>query len=387
MKNIFKTAILAFVLAAIGSCTNDKDPVVSPTAFELRKDATVVSPLVLLEANNATDYAKFNWDRSTFGANSVPSYKIVISDHDADPNLLNPSAAVEDGVGINPDGDARSAKLTVEQFNVLINRLPTFNCGPMNIDIRIKSKLGVSDNALYQYSNPITLAVTGYAKKQLFMVLARDTDTPAVTSVNKIVSSAYNQTEDYEGFMYLEAGNYKLHQPDPCGGFSSPTVYGLSGNSGTLVAGGTTYYNVPVAGHYFVTAKATAGTYTITPFNNTTASNVFGIFGNATRTALFQNTTPMAYDPATKNWTVTIELINGKKYGFKTGNGSAIAAILVANGPGLLSVAPASPAPDNAGSITAPGAFVDNTTKTRYNVVVNVSNPRQYTYSLTPNPL
>ncbi len=386
MKNIFKTIVLFFVLVTIGSCTNDKDPVVNANGFELRKDANVVSPLVLTEATATDTYAKFNWDRSNNGTPSVSTYTLVFSDHDADPNFLN---AVESQVGLNLIPDAREAILTVEQFNVIINQLPTFNCGAMNIDVRIKSKLGVSSNALYQYSNPITLNVTGYSKKPLIMAFVKEGENPA--NGNRIVSSSYTSASDYEGFMYLTAGDYKFYQPDPCGSFSGASVFGISGgNSGTLIQDGTTSYNVPTDGHYFIKVNATAGTYTISPFNTSAGTNVLGIFGNATKTIAFQNTTPMTYDVQTKKWKVTISLIDGKKFSFKTGNTSPVAAVLTGSSSAVLNVNNAvtvsTATVDNTGTIKAPGSYVNDNTKTKYDISLDLNTPRQYSYTIELNP-
>jgi hypothetical protein len=38
------------------------------------------------------------------------------------------------------------------------------------------------------------------------------------------------------------------------------------------------------------------------------------------------------------------------------------------------------------GSIKAPGDFVDNNTKTKYDIEVDLSKPRNYTYKLTVVP-
>jgi hypothetical protein len=208
----------------------------------------------------------------------------------------------------------------------------------------------------------------------------------------KIATSSYTSATDYEGFMYLTAGDYKFYQPDACGSFSGAAVFGVSGgNSGTLIQDGTTSYNVPADGHYFIKVNATAGTYTISQFNNTTATNVLGIFGNATKVGIgFANTTPMTYDEQTKKWSVTINLVDGKKFSFKTGNTTPIAAVLTGAGSGIVgvnnAVSVASGTIDNTGSIKAPGTYVDDNTKTKYKVVLDLNTPRQYYYTLEVIP-
>ncbi len=381
MKNILKISILSFVLMTLGSCTNDKDPVASVNGFELRKDASVVLQTVFSEAIKTDTIIKLNWDRSNNGVASSATYTVYIADHDADPNFQN---GVESSVGLDLTPDARKAYVTVDNLNVMMNQLSSFNCGVMNIDIRIKSKLGISTNALYQYSNPITVNVTGYPKNQLLIAFSKDSN---YNNAAKIKSSGFQSTTDYEGFMYLETGNYKFYKADACGDFGAPVDFGISGgNAGTLVQGGATAYTVTTAGHYFVNVNMDSGTYSITPFNTPTAS--FGIFGNATGIIGFGNTKVMNYSPETKKWTITIELTDGKKFGFKTGNGGSPAAILAGSGTGseMLSPLTVTTTIDNIGTIKAPGDFVNDATKTKYDVEVDLNNPRAYTYKMKVNP-
>ncbi len=389
MKNIFKVS-LAFALVILTfSCTNEIDNVASSNGFQLRQDAEVVSPLILLDENEALDYAKFVWDRSNNGVPTESTYSIVVSDHDLDPDF---SDAVESTVGVSAEPDARTCSLTVGQFNDLINALPTFNCNQMNIDIRIKSKLGISTNALFQYSNPLTLSVKGYPKSKPIIAFA--TSSTSAQDSQKLASSDYRTFTNYEGYLYLDPGTYRFFKPDQCGDFASPIVYGISGAAtGSLVLDGSNGFVVTTAGHYYITANLSesgtgALTYAIRPFN--TGTNGFGIFGGATRGFGFINTTSMNYNVDTKKWTVTMDLINGKKFSFKTSSTAAVAT-LVGSGNGTFTESPiatfsgtGSPASD--GSIKAPGDFVNNDTKTNYTIEVDLSKPRNYTYKLILSP-
>jgi starch-binding outer membrane protein SusE/F len=368
MKNILKIAVSFLFGIVLFSCTNDKDNVASANGFQLRKVASVISPDVLLNENDGQDYAVFEWDRSNNGVASASTYVVVVSDH-ADPNLEH---AVESTVGLVLTADARRDSLSVGDFNDLINKLPSFNCNQMNIDIRVKSKLGVSTNAYFQYSNPITVTVTGYSKALPILAFARDSDSPATSS--KIAASDFQTFSDYQGYMYLEPGSYRLYKPDPCGDFAGATVYGISGgNAGTLSQNGATGYLVTTAGFYLVKANITAGTYGITPFTN------FAIFGAATGQATFINT-PMVYDAANKKFKLTFDLLKAKKFKFKLLNGTSAATPLNILG------GTASACVENGTDITVPGSASDIITTQKYDIVLDVSKPRSYTYTLTPNP-
>lgn len=389
MKSIFKIA--PFIVAIIGvvSCTNDKEPIATANGFQLQKVDNIVFQPVLLEINAADTIAKLNWTRSDYGMSTQSDYFIVVSDRDADPNFL---AAVETKVGVFTAVDARKGALRVDEFNTMINALPSFNCNTMNIDVRIKSKLGVSSNAPIQYSNPITFSVKGYSRSKPKLAFA--TSAANATGGVNLTSSSYQTLEDFEGYFFLEAGNYKFFKPDSCGDFSNATVYGLSGTTtGNLVLDGNTGFNVASAGHYYIKANLSetgsgALSYSVSAFN--TGTNGFGIYGKATRAFGFANTTPMTYNPTTKKWSVTIELIDGQKFSFKTSS-TGPAATLVGSGTAAFSESPITTfsgtgVPASEGTIKAPGDFVSNDTKTRYNVEVDLSRTRDYTYKITAAP-
>ncbi len=399
MNTIFKITIFVFSLIIFGSCENDKDPVVSKNGVLLRKDQTIVTPTILTQDINTTVFAKLNWDKTDNGVTSVSTYSIIISDHDADPNFENPIEY--NGLGLEVSPESRICTFSVKEFNDNMNKLATFKCSEMNIDIRVKSKLGIAENALYQYSNPITVAVTGYSTRQPIIAFVKDGEI-RTDSTPTIVSSSFDIINDYQGYMYLEPGNYKFYQPDACGSYDSPTIYG--GNSGVLEVGNTaTSIVIATSGHYLVKADLTTGNQTYSVKNFTT----FGIFGKATRPALDGNQVPMTYDSASKTWKLTVELRNGNKFKFKsnlwTGN------IITPNPTPPLNIQYPPYAPgtstssvsilgktdvpfvlnenniSGSGDITLPGVAADNTRST-YEIILDVSKPRNYTYKLTLLP-
>ncbi|MCX6184920.1 MAG: SusE domain-containing protein [Flavobacterium sp.] len=359
----------------------------SANGFQLRS-TTLNSPMVLTPSNDNDIVAVLEWDKSNTGLPTVSVYTIQVSES----GVYNTEVSGNSGNNLS----ASTYSLKAGEINSIVNRLPNYACGQeISIDVRIKAKVGTSDNAFVQYSNPITIKVTPYSTAK--PLLAFTTDASLAADSDKLASSSYLVSSDYQGFFFLTPGTYKFYKPNSCNGFTSPTEYGTNGsNSGALDASGATGFTVATAGHYLIKANLNetgtgAMTYSITQFNYPT--NTFGIFGGATKSIGFSNTTPMIYDEASKTWSLTIELINGKKFGFKTGNGNSPLAILTGTGTGSAVTSPLTsidPPFTNAnytdGSIKAPGDFVNNNTKTRYNVVVDVSKARNYSYSLTPNP-
>ncbi|MEN9324130.1 MAG: hypothetical protein RL699_1910 [Bacteroidota bacterium] len=386
MKNKIKSILCFSALLALGACaTNDKEPIASPNGFELRKDATITSAAVLAPANDADTFAAFTWDESDNGMPTVASYSLVVSDHDADPTFANAVAYTGNGITVTPE--ARACTLKNSEFNDLMNQLPSFSCGVMNIDVRIKSVLGIN-NQLVQYSNPITFAVNGYSTALPILSLVKEGSN--VATAPQLKSQNFTSLSTFEGYFYLEAGSYKLYRPDPCGSFASPTIYG--GTAGVLTSGAAApSISVATAGHYLVKADISAGgmTYSIKFYKG------FGLFGTAKGTLGSANAVPMTDTDNSNVWKLTLELFKGRKFKFKSndwtaalsgnppsvpsGSGTTIISVL-----GKGTVANSVIELTTGGEITVPGS--DDGTKVKYDIVLDVSNPRNYLYSLEVNP-
>ena len=399
MKNILKITIFAFLLISIGSCTNDKNPVAIANGVALRDKSTVPPPAVLLPANDAQVYNITEWDKADYGvATGSPgqSYSIVVSDHDKDPNFANAIEYAGIGIATAPD---RNCTLTVKEFNALLNKLPTFQCGQMKIDYRVKSTLGIGENAIIQYSNPILLTVTAYSTAKQILSFAKSS--AIGSTATKILSSDFKNNNDFEGYLYLEPGDYKFYSPDACGSFASPSVYG--GSAGAIVAGNAaSSITITTAGHYLVKANLSATTLatstTLAPLSYSVKYiKAFGIFGLAVRSNPGStNAVPMV-DTDNKNiWKITIDLFKGRKFKFKSNDWTAAligTPLSVPPGIGttIISTLGSSSTPDalievtgTAGDITVPGT--SDGTKQKYDIVIDVSNPRNYTYTLILNP-
>ena len=391
MKNIIKSICSAIILIGFTSCEDTRDPVVSPNGFELRKDATVTSPSVLSQATATDIFAKFEWDSANNGPATISTYTLQVFDHN-DTTLSNPVEYTGNGLVITPT--SRKATLTVAEFNTLLNLLPTFKCSEMDVDVRIKSVLGINPNPYIQFSNPINIKVTAYSLKLPVMAFVKDGNTASTEP--RIAASAPTSNTDYVGYMYLEPGNYKFYQPDACQDFTTPTIYGGGGTAVSL-SSATNAPSIPIAtaGHYLVKVNLSNNTYTLTQFTT------FGIFGTATRSGLgtgFQ--VPFIYDAATKTWSKEMDLIKGKKFKFKSNlwTGTLVVPPLpnppYAPGTGSSSVSilgktttPFSLEENSTagqGDITVPGT--DDGTRDKYKIVLDVSKPRNYTYKLTKIP-
>lgn len=395
MKNILKTTIFAFLLISLVSCTNDKEPVAVLNGFELSDVSESAPPSVLLATNASQPFIDLEWDVDY----SVPTgntgttgltYKFIVTDKD------NPSAFVKSEVPFT----RRDSTLTVNQINVFLNGLSTFKCSPMNVQIRVESTLGnVPGNQLIQISTPIELTVTGYTTTPKELAFVRDSQSPA--DAPKIKSSGYDKLDDFQGYMYLEAGNYKFYQPDDCGNYTGAKVYGTSSGGAIVEGSEANSINVPESGHYLVTANLNSeGTGAMTFKLN--YYKAFGIFGTAIRTVGSANMVPMVDENNSNVWKITIELFKGRIFKFKSSDwtasltgdppsvpatnpntkvlstlGGSGSVIISGTEAGLFDFGTDLPGKD----IKVPG---DNDgTKQKYDVVIDVSKPRNYICKLT----
>lgn len=385
MKYIIKLVFLALLFASAVSCDSnelDKEPVVSANGFKVVKDASITAPSVISDVMNNNVFGKYNWDVADNGISSVSTYQLVIFDHDNDPLLEK--GVVYSGNGVQVTTESRNASLTVKEFNDMVNLLSTFKCGQMNIDVRIKSVLGLeSTNGYIQYSNPITYAVTPYSTKLLELSFAKDAS--SAKTADKILSSSYSVNTDYEGYMYLQPGDYKFYQPDACRDYTTATVYG--GTSGTLsnTAPSITIVN---AGYYFIKANLTANTYSVSQYN------YFGLYGTARSTTLVNNALPFTDDDNDNVWTLTAELFKGRTFKLKSMYWTAALAgtppIVPSSAPVISAIGKSTVAGQlisvdpslsvTSGLLTVPG--INDGTKVTCVITIDVRNSRDYKYTL-----
>ena len=373
MKNFLKTMFFAFVLVAVGSCEEDIDPKVSANGFALRAPDAPGS-IVLQPTNDANVVATLNWDKSDNGGiATVSTYKVEVAESGT--NFAN---AVTGNAGNDITTADRSYVLNVGELNTLVNQLPGYACGvPMDIDIRIKSTLGgVYYNAFSQYSSVVTFNVTPYSSA--LPTMAFSTDGIITAASDKMASSGVLRT-DYEGYMYLTPGTYKFYKPDACGNYTGATEYGVAGLT-TLVANGTGYV-VTTAGYYLVKADTGTSTYSVRAI-------IWNLIGSAKQTFPGANS-PMTYDQTAKVWRLNINLANG--YGFKfRSNGTALnlvnflpATVNTSDygGPVLSYVATGGLITDN--ELAVPGTKTNPKTYVNYDIVLDLSSPRNYKYTIT----
>jgi len=180
------------------------------------------------------------------------------------------------------------------------------------------------------------------------------------TSAPQLEASS-TTTTDYEGYVWLDGG-YKFVAPDASGNFAWGNVDWGDDNTftGKLVETGEVNCNATTPGYYFVQADTNALTYTTTMYD-------WGVIGDATAGGWGADQN-MTYDAPTSTWIITLDLTAGQmkfrandawtwNYGDTGADGT-----LENNGDNIV--------------ISAAG---------NYTIVLDLSTPRAYTYSITLN--
>lgn len=358
MKNILKITFFALLLISIGSCTNDKDPVAKANGLNL-KSITPSSPFVLSPVNGDNDVATITWDAVDNGVPTSPSvYEIQIAKagtNFAEPIIASPSSTATTFVW--KEGYLNSLLLA----NGFLPELAA------DIDVRVKSTLGIEFNTFIQYSNVIAMKVTPFSQAAFaFTKVGAD---PALAP--KTLSSGFFTT-DTEGYAWLEAGDYKFYTSVQNKFAATNPFYGKDA-TGALVLNGTPI-TIATAGYYRIMADngASPATFSLTPIT------AWGIIGDAKVFNSLNSLPAMTYDSADKKWKIVISLKGGKSFKFRANNSNVINLGTGDAGAGTPDYAGAN-MKYNGATISVPGL---STSTLPYIVTLDLSSPRNYTYTM-----
>lgn len=351
MKNIFKSILAISTLSlALVSCEDEQDLMfLTPEgSFEILTP-TSGDEVVLNVTTPLNPGLTLSWEDANYGTTPTEiTYEVEIDktgDEFDNPFIL--TSTTNTYVTITSD-ILNSAVVTVG--------LTPFSQG--SIDIRIKASVGAQGSEV-QYSNVINYLVTPYSTELPKLAVPGNHQGWNPPTAPRIAASAFGET-DYEGYVWLDGG-FKFVAPDATGNFNwGNTDYGDDGSfSGVLVETGESDCTA-TAGYYRVKANPTAGTWSADPVS-------WGIIGAATPTG-WGSDTDLTYNPTTRKLELaSIALVPGA-FKFRGNNAWS-------NGFDL-------------GTVNADGYLVDGGDLTfngpagNYKVILDLSNPRRYTYEL-----
>jgi hypothetical protein len=353
MKNIFKTTLFAIFLIVLGSCETDTHPVAEANGVTL-SPMSPSGPYVLSPLNGDNNVATLTWTTADNGIETIPS-SYIIEIAKAGTNFAVPIAA-------SPSATTTTYTWTEGYLNPILISNGFLPDVAADIDIRIKSTLGLGSNSFIQYSNVFTTKVTPFAQSSF--AFTKVGDNPA--NAPKLISSSLFTT-DCEGYGWLEAGNYRFYTSVQNKYADTNPYYGSNGSGGLVLNG--TAISVATAGFYYI--KADIGT-TPTTFSVTASS--WAIYGLGTPFPTAANKA-MVYNSATKKWERTLLLSGGKPFKFRNGTSTMILGDFDNTKVGA----------DYAGtkmSYNGKDLFVAGTTPLTYIVTLDLNTPRAYTYTL-----
>lgn len=358
MKRILKSVLFLSLFAGFTACEDEQDLLF----LEAKGDFAILTPtsgdgVILGPETPLNPGMTLSWAAMDYGTQTSINYEIQIDK--AGDNFDTPIALT------STTNTFATILSDVLNGAVVSAGLTPFSQGA--IEVRIKSSVGAPASQ-ERFSDVVTYLVTPYS-----------TDLPklAVPGVHQewnpptapqLAASAFGAT-DYEGYVYL-SGEFKFVAPDQSGNFNWGNVdYGDDGSfSGVLAEEGEVNCTA-AAGYYRV--QANIGAVTPNNLNGMTYSvtpTAWGIVGAATPGG-WDASTPLTYNPTTKRWEGNVQITPGA-FKFRANNAWSI------NLGGDS---------DEDGSMNYDGPDLTIADGGNYFVVLDLSNPRQYTYTMTLN--
>jgi len=352
MNKIFKLLFLSIFLISLNSCDNEdmEQLTISPKGSgEITAPESGFSYILNPEETQTNTAFTLTWSPADYDIPTEITYNVEFSKTGTD--FETPYLA----------GSTTNTYLSwnIMEFNgavISTGLLPFVEGG---LDIRVVSTVGTVSSTP-QISEMISVFITPFT-----------TDLPKISvpgnhqgwdpdSAPLLASSGFGAT-DYEGYVWLDGG-YKFTAPNEQGNFNWDLNWGDDGTyTGVLLENSPDNCNADPAGYYYVKADTAELTYS-------TIAVSWGIIGAATPTG-WDSDTDLMYNADTKTLSADIDLIPGS-FKFRGNNEWGQFDLGTIDDDGYL---------QNGGDLTFDGSAGN------YHVILDLSNPREYTYSITPN--
>lgn len=352
MEKILKYIILSLFVVTIVACDNEDQELLVVSSLgsgEITAPETGASYILNPEEEQTNTIFTLVWNDAEYGVPTEIDYTVEFAKSGTE--FADPYTA----------GQTTNTTLswTLTEFNgaVVTAGLSPFVEG--SLDIRVTSTVG-STGVEAQTSESITVYVTPYTTDLPTIAVPGNHQGWDPASAPLLAASAFGET-DYQGYVWLDGG-YKFVGPDETGSFFwGNTDWGDDGSySGVLLETDESDCTSDT-GYFFVKANTTDLTYSTTAVS-------WGIIGEATPTG-WDSDTDLVYDADSMTLTVDIDLTSG---GFKFRGNDEWGAFDLGT-------------VDDDGFLTSGGDLTFDGTAGNYHVVLDLSNPREYTYSLTAN--
>ena len=380
MKNLTLVFIAIIAALTFTACTDDDGFTFTakpdPDGVVFTNSTLETYNLMASSSDNLAE--RFVWNEVDFGVQTPVNYEIQ-------------GAATESFESFSVIGVGTQTNLPVTVGNMLsLAREAGLDNDPLTpepntgmIYFRVRAYVGAdAGNVVEQFSDVLAISVTlpeaeeeeEIQLPQIFVVgnflsaggYGADW-TPADAA--PLAASAEGNT-DYEGFVFLNADAPELKFLPTNESFDGD--YGDTGDnngdfSGTIEQEGEVNAGTPdgTGGYYLINVDTEALTYGMTKTS-------WGIIGNATPTG-WDSDTDMVYDPATKIWSLTLDLTEQEA----PNNGIKFRA----NDAWDINIGD----DDADGTMEFGGQNIGIPEDGNYTITLDLSNPRQYKYSITKN--
>jgi hypothetical protein len=348
MKNIVKSLLAVTLITGFASCTDEQDLRFLDNAAEFKILSPVSGEGVILNPETPTNPGlSLTWEDMDYGTPTEVTYTVQVDksgdDFDTPIDLVSTSNTYATVTSDALNGASSAAGLT------------PFTQG--GLEIRIRATVGTTGSE-EKFSDVITYLVTPYSTELPKLAVPGNHQGWNPPTAPRVASSAFGET-DYEGYVWLDGG-FKFVAPDPAGNFNwGNTDWGDDGSfSGALAETGESDITA-AAGYYRVRANTTTLLYSIEPAT-------WGIVGAATPGG-WGASTALTYNSSTKKWEGVVTLSAGE---FKFRANDAWSINLGGD-------------PDGDDSMNYDGPNLSVDAGGTYNVVLDLSNPRKYSYSVT----
>lgn len=352
MNKIFKLLFLSIFVITLNSCDNEdmEQLTVSPKASgEITAPESGFSYILNPEETQTNTALTLTWNPADYDIPTEISYDIEFGKAGTD--FETPYLA---GSTINT-----YLSWNIMEFNGAVSSAGLFPFVEGGLDIRVISTVG-SLGSTPQVSETITVYITPFTTDLPRIAVPGNHQGWDPPTAPQMASSGFGLT-DYEGYIWLDDG-YKFLAPDETGGFFwGNTDWGDDGTYAGVLVEQDEVDCLADAGYYFVEADTDALTYAATAVS-------WGIIGAATPTG-WDSDTDLVYDADTRTLSVDIDLVPGP-FKFRGNDEWGAFDLGTVDADGYL---------QNGGDLTFDGSAGN------YHVVLDLSNPREYTFSITPN--
>ncbi|MDI1257530.1 MAG: SusE domain-containing protein [Flavobacterium sp.] len=350
MKKIVKCILAITLFAGFASCEDEQDLVYSSPEGSFDILSPVSGEGIVLSPDTPTNPGlSLTWSAMNYGADTQVTYDVQVdkSGDDFDTPITLTSTT------------NTYASVTSDALNgaTAAAGLAPFSQG--GLEVRVRATVGTTGSQ-ESFSTVITYLVTPYSTDLPKLAVPGNHQGWNPPTAPTIASSAFGET-DYEGFLWLDGG-FKFLSPDAAGNFNwGTTDWGDDGTfSGVMADGGGETDAQAAAGYYRVRANTTTLLYTVEPMS-------WGIVGAATPGG-WGGSTPLTYNATNKTWEGDMTLTAGE-FKFRANDAWTVNFGGDPDGDGSMNY-------DGPNLVAEGGNF---------HVVLDLSNPRKYTYSLNAN--